>query len=535
MPRGKISLLMERFVDQFQFENLLGLLKKPISILIIVLFLGIGFRVYKAHYTGIVYDEVWTYEDYCKDLHTAVTFYESTNNHILNSIFIILTEKVLGGYEHFLRIPALLFGALFCGAITYIVHKTIRSPVMKIVILLLILLNWFIFDLTYLARGYAIALGVTFTGIAVLMHLSSRTSERTPVKWWGVILLIAMNFLAFGSMLSSLGILLSVNLAFVLLMILGSMKQGKKALINVITRVLAIVSGSVLSLYLLYQHVISSIMNLSEPFKTAPFLVYMKNVLYWPLHYSDLSNINFNITVYNASVILLIVCAVISLFTFFYRWKEKKGSYQSLTSPSSLILLLSAAVLLIMFAQNVIFGMSLGMPRNNVFLLPLVLISAGIIMDRAAYSLDRIKILSFLLRSVCAVLLALLCYLNLPSPRAVNVRPYDWGEQSAIGPLVRMLQKIDPDETWEIKLIKPHMESSSRSIRYYQKYGYNIKCVWDGAYDVAVYPEHTTESRTLYFENDLFADHRCCIVANAPSFRNKRAFYQVHHLTRIVE
>ncbi len=202
MESDKFGRSKKAIARQSRFKNILMFLKSPVIILVIVMFLGIGVRVYKMHCTGIVADEAWTYRDFCKDLQAAVTNFKSTNNHVLNSILIVLTRKVLGEYEHFIRMPALLFGGLFCIAVANIIQKTITSSVLKIVLLLLILMNWFIVDLTYLARGYAIALGATFAGIAVLINLLSRTAEDAKVNWLVVILLIAMNFLALGSMLS---------------------------------------------------------------------------------------------------------------------------------------------------------------------------------------------------------------------------------------------------------------------------------------------------------------------------------------------
>ena len=140
------------------------------ALFLIILGIAIGLRVYKAHNTGIIYDEVWTYEDYCTDFHTAVTKYTAENNHVLNSVFIVFTQKIFGSYEHFLRIPSLVFGILFCCSLAVIINKTIHSRLFKIVILAVILFNWFIVDLTFLARGYAIALGATFCGMAVILY-----------------------------------------------------------------------------------------------------------------------------------------------------------------------------------------------------------------------------------------------------------------------------------------------------------------------------------------------------------------------------
>jgi len=530
MKAGKFGRSKKEIAGQSRFKNMLVSLKSPIIVFVIVMFLGIGFRVYKMHCTGIVADEAWTYRDFCKDLPTAVTNYSNVNNHVLNSILIVLTRNVLGNYEHFIRIPALLFGVLFCIAVTSIIHKTITSSVLKIVVLLFVLTNWFIVDLTYLARGYATALGATFAGIAVLINLSSRPAEDVKVNRLVVILLIAMNFFAFGSMLSSLSLLLSINIAYFIMIIFSSFKQGMKALIHAIIRVTVIVLGSAVSVCLLYHRVYLHIIakSKSKTFVVEPFGEYLKKVLWEPLIYFDRFWMKYNKLAYNVSLVLLVVCAVICLLAFFFRPKTGKGRSVSLISPAVVIVLVTLGVLLFMFIQTVVFGMSLGLPRNGVFLLPLVLISSGILMDRASNALGRIKILAFLFRSACIALLAILCFLNLPSLRAVNVRPYDWGKQSSVGPLVRMLRQIDPDKDWKIKLTSPYLAALEKPLKYYAKFGYKVERVTKD-YDVLVVPEHPFDKRFVYFENEFFRDHHCSVVVNPASFKEKSVFYQMHY------
>ncbi|MCH9021959.1 MAG: hypothetical protein IID32_04270 [Planctomycetes bacterium] len=510
-----------------RFKSIPAFLKSPIVLLVIVMFLGIGFRVYKMHHTGIVADEHWTYRDFTKDIHTAVTNYKSTNNHVLNSVLIVLTRKVLGGYEHFIRIPALLFGILFCVAATCIVHSTIRSSVLKIVLLLLILMNWFIVDLTILARGYAIALGVTYAGIALLIKWSPETAEHKKINWLIVLSLIAMNYFAFGSMLSSLSILLAINAAFFALIIYKSAKRGRKTLKHAMIRVMTILLGSMILLHLLYHQVYAQVMRLGKSFKDEPFHEYLNKILWEPLIYIDASWIDFNKRVLAASLVLLVVCAVICLWAFFFRSKTGKYYSPSFTSPATRILLLTGAVLLFMFLQQAVFGMSLGMPRNGVFLLPLVLISSGILMDRTALALSRIPLIPVLLRFTSVTFLGILFLLNWPSPRAVNVRPYDWGKQSSIGPLTRMLHRIDPDKIWKVKL-NPSLVALKRPLLYYEDFGYHAKRS-KGEYDVLVTLEHSPDSRFVYLEYEYFKDHHCCMIINSSSFNNKPIFFQMHH------
>ena len=528
MKRRKIGPSETTPAAQPRFRNMIAVLKKPIVLLAIVMLLGIGVRVYKMHCVGVIGDEVWTYNDFCTDIHTAITNYKSSNNHILNSIMIIATQKLFGGYEHFLRIPAILFGTIFCISITYIVNKTIRSPALKIVILLLILLNWFIVDLTYLARGYAIALGVTFTGIAILIKLSSRAIDNAKLNWLLVLFIIAMNFVSLGAMLSSLSILVSVNIAWVVFIILSSIRFGKKAVIHAIVRVIVIISGSAASLWLLYRQVFPRMMRISRSFKVEPFYEYLRKILWEPFMYIDASWIKYNKLAYKASLTVLAGCVLICLCAFLFRLKTNSRRSLLSASPARIVIFLAAMIMLTMFVLSEVFRKSLGLPRNGVFLLPLVLVGSGIFMDRAADALSRIKTAPAVLRSVCVVLCGILCFLNLPSPRAVNVRPSDWGKQSSIGPLARKLRQINPDKDWKIKLTSPYLVALHRPMMYYNEFGYKVERV-KGEYDLLMVPKHPTSSRIIYFEKEYFDDHHCSVIVNTLSFSEESIYYQMHY------
>ena len=526
MKRRKVILTEHKLPERPRSEGIAAILKNPVTLLVIVMLCGIGFRVYKMHSAGIVADEAWTYRDYCTDLNTAITNYSSTNNHLLNSVFIVLTRKILGGYDHFIRIPSMLFGILFCIAITAIVHKTIRSQILKIVLLMLVLMNWFLVDLTILARGYAIALGVTYAGIALLMrHLNDDTEHKK--NWLIVIALIVMNFFAFGSMLSSIALILSINAVYFGITIIGSIRKGKKTLIHAISRMFAVAFGSFLSLYLLYHQVFATVIRRGKSFRLEPFSQYLSKVLWKPLIYYDFSTIKFNILIYKVSLTLLITCAVICLLAYLYRLKTKKLSI-TLNSPISLIFLLTASLLSVMFLQNNVFDVSLGLPRNGVFILPLVLISSGIIVDRAAIALSRIKLFSLPLSSACIISMAMLFYLNIPATKAINIRPYDWGKQSSIGPLIRMLRQIDPNKEWGIKLTSPQLAALHKPIVYYAKFGHKVKRLWRG-HDVLMVPEHPLGVGYIYFMPDVFKDHHCAAVITAESFKENSIYYQMHY------
>ncbi|RKY05827.1 MAG: hypothetical protein DRP65_12585, partial [Planctomycetota bacterium] len=169
-----------------------------------VLLCTVGLKIYKADRTGIIYDESLTFQRYCDSVHTALTSFDpdsasSTNNHLLNSIFIHYARRWFGFYEHFIRIPSLLAGIVFSLAAAYIIYKTIDSGPMRVVSLAMVLLVPFVFDYSYLARGYAFGLAGIYAEIAFVLWL---LEHKMPLRFWPIVAVVisALNFLAFGSM-----------------------------------------------------------------------------------------------------------------------------------------------------------------------------------------------------------------------------------------------------------------------------------------------------------------------------------------------
>lgn len=503
-------------------------------VFIVVLLCAIGFRIYKAHNTGILYDEIWAYEDYCSDLHTVFTTYKAPNNHVLNQCLIVLTEKIFGDYEHFLRIPSVLFGILFCCSLAAIIRKTIHSRVLQIIMLFLILFNWFVVDLTILARGYSMVAGVTFFCIAVMLYRYKCDSDGKEPSWSMVFLIIGMNFMAFGSLLSSLGFVLSINMAYAIWVGKDLIGQGRKSLLVFLTRFGAIFIGSVLSLYLLYRPILSNILEMGKAYKVDDTLgVYVKKVLWDHMVFLDFSRLRFATSVFKLAILILIICAVITIVKFLLKLSKEKGKLIFLSNPAILILLFSLCLFFFMAMQRHVFGVSLSKPRHGVFFLVLVLLSSGIILDRAVEALSRVKLVSYGLCAVCSSVLVTLGFLNFSSWNAVHTHYWAWAVQSSVAPLVRTLKDIDPDKRWQIKLTENRTKNCDRSIRYYQKFGYNAEVSDDNAYDVWILPQSKPDSRYMCLDQKRFDEHHTCVIVNPESFSNKAIFYELQRAAKV--
>lgn len=509
-------------------DSFWGRAPKTVLLLGVLVLILIGLRVYKAHQAGILHDEYWTTRDYCKNIQSPMTVYTSTNNHILNSLSIVLMRPAFGRYEHYIRIHTVLWGAFFCVGIAWTLRNVLRSSVLRIVFLLLILLNWFIFDLSYLARGYAMAMGIMFITIAAYAHNLSKEDRRGLDGWPVTILFIAMNFIAMGSMLSALSMVVSLNGFYVVMLLVRARGQSRAVLTKRLFQIVTLVAGSGLSLYLLYFRVLSEVRQLSKQFETEPFFEYMKKILWDPfikLNGMALNRMLFERHVYLLTLSLLAVCLVICLIFFLMRIKSNpSGNFRM--SPATFILVLTMGVFVAKVVQFRVLGMSLGMPRNSIFFLVLVLLSGGILIDHAVGLLSRTKIISGVVHSVCIGVLGLLIYVNLPSLRAVDTRGYDWGKQSAVGPLLRYLRRIDPQHTWRLN-IDGYADCLGGAIQYYQQFGYQARRVGKDAVDVYVVREYPARPHTIYLNYDYFLDFHCCVIANPGAFRDKPIFYQV--------
>jgi hypothetical protein len=496
----------------------------------------IGARAYKAHTTGILHDEYWTVRDFCETVQSPMTVYTSTNNHVLNSLSIFLMQKLAGNYDHYIRIHTVLWGAVFCLSVGWILCKTIHSPVLRILFAGIVLLNWFIFDLSYLARGYAMAMGAVFLGVGVCIHCLSQTSQRRIDGWPIIILFIMMNAVAMGSMLSALSIVASLNLLYMGLVLLRS--KADKTLKTAIIKLSVLIAGSGLSLLGIYGRILPEVRKFSKVFSKEPFFNYMKKITWEPFvkyHAMYPEQMKTDEKIFLITLVCVGLCLVIGAILLLWRIKSNPRKFFFQISAPAFILILTAAVFLMKVVQYKLLGMSLGMPRNSVFFVALLLISGGICVDLAVRSLSGMKLVYVPAICACSAVLCLFAYANRPSLKAVDIRPYDWGKQSAIGPLIRHLNAIDSQEMWDIQL-SPYADCLRGPIVYYEKCGYHVrraKTRKTEPFDVLVVREHKPQPNTVYIKYQDFIGTHVCVIANPEKFKDKRVVYQASPVDQV--
>jgi hypothetical protein len=152
----------------------------------------IVFDIYKASHSSFTHDESYTYLHYVNSSVMDIISYRDafTNNHILNSLLMKISQALWGSSELALRLPNIL------SHILYLVfsYKFFSRYSMKTVIPFFILMNAnpFLIDFFILARGYGIAIGLMTAGL----YYYCRYIEKKKTCFH----ILALTFLGFASL-----------------------------------------------------------------------------------------------------------------------------------------------------------------------------------------------------------------------------------------------------------------------------------------------------------------------------------------------
>lgn len=476
------------------------------GLLFLLILLGIiGFKIYKADRTGVIFDESRTFRSYASSVDKALTSYSRPNNHVLNSICIYYAHKYFSNYEHFVRIPSLTAGICFSLALSYIIYKTIHAHAIRIVSLVMISLVPFVFDYSFLARGYALALGAIFIEIAlVIRFLEHRIKFR---YWWLPVLVIsAMNFIAFGAMLSSILFLAAFNFIFIVLYSPKLFREPPRWRISVLVNLICIPIIFIVANLLLYRKLYTQIAQSidTQSTKGRPYFTYVHNLLIGRVFpRPDTAGQ----IVFYGFITLIAIALLYRIYKFRHKfmriteWKKLDCS-----SSQSFIFLVTIAFLVIMFIYNVILSKPLGYARNQVFLIPLVLLCVMLILDKFACDLGK--------KSIRTVTLIIIMVFTIWATLRHLPRTDNAGSQSMSVHLLRKLKAIDPDKTWNIAFSK-ELHNHSLGVIYYQQFDkYRFRWTRADQCDIYVCKPEELSGRVYCLEQDFF--HRFgCVVAFA--------------------
>jgi len=152
--------------------------------------------------------------------------------------------------------------------------------------------------------------------------------------------------------------------------------------------------------------------------------------------------------------------------------------------------------------------------RNSVFLVPLVLISSGILVDKLCIGLSNHKASKSAFLGCYAAISIVLILLNLPSRHAVFI--HSWKTQSLSGPLARRLKELDPRKTWRIKLTEK-TKYLCWPFQYYVQLGYKLKAAPPESWDIAVVHKTEKKGQAEYLDENRFSYFDCRVLINSKS------------------
>lgn len=468
---------------------------------------AIVLRGFKALQTGIIYDEVYTVMNFGQHFRDAMTLYKNpNNNHILNSILINVNRALFGEHESFYRYHTVFFGALYCISMMYLVWALVCDRLLRIGFVALLTLQWFVFDLSFLARGYSIALAGIYGAMALLVWLQKRKVKASFI-WVPVAILIVMNFLAMGSMLSVALLLLVINGCYVLLFSHRVFKEEPKPLRPMLIHLIAVPVGSALSLYLLYQYIWRDIVAARTKFGKMLLTKHLKEVLWvnMPAGTQIWSQV-----VYGLFLILTAAALLCAVYVLVKTRRTERMSFLNLKRPQSFVFLITVLFFIGLYVYRNIFKMSLGYPRNGVFLIPLFLLTCGIVLDAACGLLTAVRLRTIAAGGICVVTI-MLTVSAWPSLSAVKV--YNWEIQSIAGPLIRNLKTIDPHRRWKVVLTQK-TKNMNLPLQYYQLIGYPVQRVGGNDFDVAVTHQSEDIRGGGFYRQDFYGDFDCRILLN---------------------
>lgn len=464
---------------------------------------GVGLRLYKAVHTGIVYDEMATLSDFGLSYHDALNSYVNpNNNHVINSLLVNFGRAHFANVEHFFRLHAVAFGALYCVSAAYLAWTLVQNRLLRVLLAILLMVQYSVFDLSYLARGYSIALGSLYFGLAAIVFLLRRPVALHLI-WIPVLVIAASNVLTLGSMLSAVAIVGAMNICY-LAMFSHRVLVGVRRLPATTIQFTAIGVCSLGLLYAIYCHLWRDILAARDNFGTVGLGFHLKEVLAGGMFAS------WSVVGCVAYAIVILLSAIGACYAI------RRAS--TLTAPQSFVLLTMVATLAALFIWRNVLGLSLGFARNGVFLIPLFLMCCVILIDIAAASVNRPMVRKGLIAGACAAL-GVMAYAARPSLEAVQVS--NWRQQSVCGPLLRQLRAIDPERNWSIAL-SDRTRTLKMPLLYYSHRGYHI----DGpgpVFDVSIYAMEDKETSSQWYKPEYFDDFHVRIYLSP----NVRSTYRI--------
>lgn len=486
-------------------------------IFILILLSSIGLKIYKADYSGLIYDEVLTFQDYGHSLSDAVGKFNSTNNHVLNSVFVCFGYTLFDSYIHFVRIFSLTAGVLFSLALAYVVYKTIQSRVLRAATLAWISFIPFVFDYSYYARGYAYMLMAVMGQFALLVFLMDH-KIRFRSFWMCSLAMGLLNFISLGALISSVLPILAMNVIFVFFYSRRIFRDapGRWRPIVLTGTATALVTG--ISLCLLFRHIYDQILN-------NPVFQEISGEWFGWHSFVNIFRRVFLVQVFQpntpwAKILYWTIIALPALAILFHLYSLARVIRTRIWRvwlkhhpAGNLVLLVTVLTVGLLYFYGVILNQSLGLDRNNVVLIPLILLSGAILLDRALCQIPH----AFLRYGLCCIAASAMTAALIHKPVSPHFS-YSRGA-SLSRPVLRKLHQYDPSRAWVIAF-HPRFKSWALPFSYY---GYHTKFypyyrlllrrpAPTPYSNVEIWPLNQVPAEAVCLERDFFAGANCAVI-----------------------
>jgi len=313
----------------------------------------------RAYRLPFVHDEGVTFLLFLLDGPSALMDCYSANNHFLNTILMYCSAKLFGNGELALRLPNVLFHAVFMFAVFLFVRPRFSNPVLLACAFLILNMNPFMLDFFSLARGYGISMALMMLGIFFFlrgMKNNARNQKDVLAAFW------CAGLAAFAN-LSFLNFLAGILGAYLLADALEISRQNVYSSFAVIVR--QVVGGT----RFFYKHIILMLLVLVPVglnFYKEKTLYYGGQSGFWQDTIVSLINSSgydcSYLPMYVAVVKFLVVIVVVMLVVFLTLQLTGRLSHGSMDILlMSLIASITAAAVMV---QNCIFGTPYPMDRT---------------------------------------------------------------------------------------------------------------------------------------------------------------------------
>jgi hypothetical protein len=131
----------------------------PRRLSLALLFVVLGFSVYRARTQSFTIDEAWAFRLYTNKPLVEMARSYTAANHVLQSVLMKISAWAFGTGEFAMRIPTLIGAALYLTAVYRLTNLLFR-PWMQLVAGAVLVLHPLVLDFFVAARGYGLALGL---------------------------------------------------------------------------------------------------------------------------------------------------------------------------------------------------------------------------------------------------------------------------------------------------------------------------------------------------------------------------------------